>query len=133
MVWSLSAAAAACSHSIGRRQRTRGNERRETSGRSMQLAPVLGGEIDDDETGRRQAFIEPLAPFDIAGGNQGPSQVVKTRIVTNHQQGRGDPVNLSYDREDSVAARVIDTFLVDWCRRHAHSRVYLLPGLPRPL
>src|SRR5260370_998121 len=99
----------------------------------MQLTPVFGGEIDDDETGRGQTSIKSLATFHISRCDQAARELVQTWIVTDHEQRAGAPSNLSDHCKDRFRGRSVETLLVDRDRRLRKRIGDALPGFARAL
>ena len=75
-------------------KRFRGDEAFKATALGMQLAPVVEGEIDDNEAGCRQFFPQPLTGLHVAGRDQHHRELVEAGIVPDNQKrvrGRGRP------------------------------------------
>ena len=83
-----------------RAQRFRCDEAFEPTALGMQLAPVVEGEIDDNEAGCRQLFPQPLSSLHVAGRDQHHREIVKARIVPNNQKRMRGRCDFLYDSED---------------------------------
>src|SRR5215831_19719527 len=118
---------------IGLRQRAGADETLEPAAMGMQLAPILAGKIDDREAGRRQAFVEPLAGLDVAGGDETPRRLMQPRIVSDHEQAAHGRRGLLHQRDDCVGAGVVEAVLVNHPRWLGERSRDALPGLARAL
>src|SRR5215510_13557762 len=97
----------------------------------MQYAPVAAHEIDHQEPGGWQAFVETLAGIDIAGCDQKLTELMQPGIVTDHQQRLGCAGILAQELENGVRPGVVERVLVARRRRHRPGLAQALPGLAR--
>ena len=90
---------------------------RRSPSRRMQLRPASRRKIDDRETAGRQSFVEAFAGLDVARRDQERRDIMHTRIVADHQQGRLRGLGLAQYRQDAVAGSVVEAVL------EAHDRL----------
>src|SRR3984957_12560649 len=70
----------------GSADQTRRDVSFEPAGAVMEFRPVVEGEIDHDQPGGRQFFVEAFTGFDVARADQFGGEIVQSRIVTDQQQ-----------------------------------------------
>src|SRR6185312_17369207 len=85
----------------------RRDEALQPAGPRMQLAPVVDGEMDDDEAGGRQVLAQSLAHLDVARSDQRQHHLVQARIVANHQQSMRNVGRALDDGEDGVRRCIV--------------------------
>jgi len=78
----------------------RGDEAFEPAALRMQLAPIVEGEIDDNEPGGRELFPQPFSGLHVARCNQHYCEIVEARIMSDNQERMCARDSVLYGREN---------------------------------